>query len=469
MRLPLLLWLVAGLSAAQPRAGGVYARVPLPWSQAIGHALASPEAMSLSGVIPSLRGVDLADARLRASAAPLLQQLQLRGYEPAVTGSGRFILNKGGSMPGPSELKEDLAAAASDAAAAVRAEAARLSAEDEKAEPLERALKLARLSSSMGVYLEETERTSLAAAALAARSRLKPEDARRLEAALARMASALGAGAEDGGAGVSASADERTARDGIPELPASALSEPARASQEALARRLLAAARADPDISALLRAGGAFYAAPSGSPLAAQDAQDAQDHRNNVESHDGSLPAIADASGRSLRLGLSADGLRLTLTMRPQFVGEDRGRAKVYPPPEPKAYLRKDSDKEEFVPIVRDGRIYDRKGRPYHGVLNFVLDPQGRLFVREARSDIAHSSFVAGGPAAAAGELVVWQGKVVAVGPQTGHYGVTGIFILQALLDFKSRGIALEGATLLPLIPWNGAETLFARLRASAP
>ena len=73
------------------------------------------------------------------------------------------------------------------------------------------------------------------------------------------------------------------------------------------------------------------------------------------------------------------------------------------------------------------------------------MDPQGRIYAGEPRlMEFHHSSFLAGAPVAAAGELMVVDGMVVSHSRQSGHYKPEEIHHQQFKQEMKERGLDLD-------------------------
>jgi hypothetical protein len=80
-----------------------------------------------------------------------------------------------------------------------------------------------------------------------------------------------------------------------------------------------------------------------------------------------------------------------------------------------------------------DGRLYRAAdGTPFHapGRAMFVMDHAGNLYALDAATSeisglLHHSSFFAGAPVAAAGEIKVVHGRMLAMHDQNGHYWAT--------------------------------------------
>jgi hypothetical protein len=117
------------------------------------------------------------------------------------------------------------------------------------------------------------------------------------------------------------------------------------------------------------------------------------------------------------------------------------------------------SERAEFLLVVDEtgllryaqtDKLFDtQKARSIHtaaaGKAIFVLDGKGNMYAtldayRLGRISIHHSSFLAGGPVAAAGELEVREGKIVGFTDQSGHYKPTLDLSGQFLKWLASKG-----------------------------
>ncbi len=117
-------------------------------------------------------------------------------------------------------------------------------------------------------------------------------------------------------------------------------------------------------------------------------------------------------------------------------------------------YLMPD-EAEEFRVFVRDGLVYkandgslfDTGAASTHwgggGRAIFVMDGQGNLYAsaRHEPGAFHHSSFLAGGPVAGAGEIVVENGKLILITDRSGHYQPPPQYLQQVLDQLKSQGV----------------------------
>lgn len=116
-------------------------------------------------------------------------------------------------------------------------------------------------------------------------------------------------------------------------------------------------------------------------------------------------------------------------------------------------WLNENQRREFRVYVGPDGLLYDSN----HKLLNlsqdrthaFVMDSAGRIFVQQdhipVKGRFYHSSFLAGGPAAAAGVIKVVDGKIQHLDNSSGHYQMSLPFINQMLIELKSLGAQLDG------------------------
>jgi hypothetical protein len=138
----------------------------------------------------------------------------------------------------------------------------------------------------------------------------------------------------------------------------------------------------------------------------------------------------------------------VTVRLEPEYVGEDLledslGR---------RTLAFDEVARERHRLSVRGGRLLDADGAPLDTAgLTYliVLAPDGELYA--ARGDyssdakIHHSSFLAGAPVAAAGEIVARDGRVVRVTSRSGHYKPPMCLMDQLRTELERRGVPLAG------------------------
>ncbi|NKX88759.1 hypothetical protein [Nocardia coubleae] len=115
--------------------------------------------------------------------------------------------------------------------------------------------------------------------------------------------------------------------------------------------------------------------------------------------------------------------------------------------------------RQAFRIEIRGGRLYNSNGelfdtRAGHSVWGgsgraiFAMDEHGNLYaaLEHAPGEFHHSSFLAGAPVAAAGELVVVNGVVQQLTDSSGHYRPERGHTLQAVNHLRALGVQLTAA-----------------------
>lgn len=119
------------------------------------------------------------------------------------------------------------------------------------------------------------------------------------------------------------------------------------------------------------------------------------------------------------------------------------------------AYLNAEQ-RQQFQLHMQDGRLYDAQGRPFdtrgaqssfletEGTAIFVMNPNGDIYAANDRvpGKFQHSSFLAGAPVAAAGEIEVHDGVVKFISGKSGHYRPGADQLDQMVHNLKSQGAA---------------------------
>jgi hypothetical protein len=152
-----------------------------------------------------------------------------------------------------------------------------------------------------------------------------------------------------------------------------------------------------------------------------------------------------------------------TKPVEPQFRGEETGavwgtRVKYLTPEE----------RAQYQVSVRDGRLFDANGQPLDSTtsrsvfgdqrLIFVMSPEGRLYASGAQEvgRFHHSSFLAGGEVAGAGELVVRNGRITELTDRSGHYRPDPAQVWETLERLRRSGVDLDQVT---YTSWRGTST----------
>lgn len=104
-------------------------------------------------------------------------------------------------------------------------------------------------------------------------------------------------------------------------------------------------------------------------------------------------------------------------------------------------YLSAEKQAAFKVKIV-DGIVYDARGRVMDGHFGYVMDASGDIYVfRSGR--LRHSSIVAGGPVAGAGEITIREGRVEDVDSDSGHYSTRAVYH-QVLKELSEHGVTVR-------------------------
>jgi hypothetical protein len=86
------------------------------------------------------------------------------------------------------------------------------------------------------------------------------------------------------------------------------------------------------------------------------------------------------------------------------------------------------------------------------GYAIYVMDGNGHLYASEHRLGIFHhSSFLAGGDVAGAGEIKVERGVVKSVTNKSGHYTPTSEEMVQVFEELEARGVNLAAVEYIPI------------------
>ncbi|MFD6449221.1 hypothetical protein ACFWF3_00450 [Nocardia sp. NPDC060220] len=118
------------------------------------------------------------------------------------------------------------------------------------------------------------------------------------------------------------------------------------------------------------------------------------------------------------------------------------------------AYLTSD-EREAYRLTVRDGLLYDTRGQLYDtssartlwspegGRAIFVMDSGGTLYSspHHVLGEFHHSSFLAGEPAAGAGELDAREGRIRLISDQSSHYRPARRFTEQVVDSLARQGV----------------------------
>lgn len=143
-----------------------------------------------------------------------------------------------------------------------------------------------------------------------------------------------------------------------------------------------------------------------------------------------------------------------TMQMWPEYEGEEKAGGHFETAV---AYLDPTA-REKYRVLVKDGRLVDIAGKPLNpgakkasmkgdaGLAIWVMDAAGNVYasLEHARGLFHHSSFLAGGPVAMAGDLRVFDGELVQLSNQSGHYRPPPAAMRQITERLTEMGIDLS-------------------------
>ena len=115
------------------------------------------------------------------------------------------------------------------------------------------------------------------------------------------------------------------------------------------------------------------------------------------------------------------------------------------------------TERQRLALDIRDGVIFDATGQPFdtatsstieagRGRAIFVMSPEGTLYASnfQRMGAFHHSSFLAGGPVLAAGELEVDNGRLILVSDSSGHYQPAQEHMDQLMRVLEQKGVRVE-------------------------
>jgi len=114
-----------------------------------------------------------------------------------------------------------------------------------------------------------------------------------------------------------------------------------------------------------------------------------------------------------------------------------------------------DTGRQAYKLTTKNGLLYDAKGNLFDtaggsslhrgggGRAIFVMDSTGNIYASNyhGKGKFHHSSFLAGGPVAAAGEISVVRGKLTEITDRSGHYKPAPKFLAQAKDSLSKKGV----------------------------
>jgi RHS repeat-associated protein len=209
---------------------------------------------------------------------------------------------------------------------------------------------------------------------------------------------------------------------------------------------------------ALVAAGGALTmtgaGAPAGLAVAALGVSIAFGSTYAGTSSSGATVSTSGAAGAT-RVGATGTTYR-TKAMDADYVGEDQPGNSVWG--SQVDYLSS-ARRQALELFVEGGALVDVNGVPFDtstassvfggggGRAIFVMDPHGHIYASKTQvvGRFHHSSFLAGQPVAAAGELQVDHGKLKLVSNRSGHYKPPGSLTNQLFAELQARGLNVAG------------------------
>ncbi|MEX0731840.1 MAG: hypothetical protein WD057_13680, partial [Aquisalimonadaceae bacterium] len=150
--------------------------------------------------------------------------------------------------------------------------------------------------------------------------------------------------------------------------------------------------------------------------------------------------------------------------MLDKYVGEDVAADWAAELPTPvfgsKVKYLDEAERQRYRVTIHNGKMYDSRGQPFdtssgatafgggaQGRAMFVMDHCGNIFASnyQAVGKFHHTSFLAGQPVAAAGEIEVRDGEIKFVNRRSGHYQPTASQLNQVLHQLHESGVSMNG------------------------
>jgi hypothetical protein len=114
---------------------------------------------------------------------------------------------------------------------------------------------------------------------------------------------------------------------------------------------------------------------------------------------------------------------------------------------------------KQYVVTIREGRLYDQEGKPLSSRRDrfsiYTIEPDLSLKITNFPSQnfIHHSSLTRGGPVIAAGQVLVENGRILAIDRHSGHYRPDSSRLDWVKKYLKERGISLSPEHFHRLLP----------------
>ncbi|MES3039092.1 MAG: hypothetical protein V4736_14390 [Bdellovibrionota bacterium] len=148
-----------------------------------------------------------------------------------------------------------------------------------------------------------------------------------------------------------------------------------------------------------------------------------------------------------------------TIPIQNKYKGEELGQSEFFR--ETKIRYYDDVEREAYRVTARDGKLYNAAGEPMNGKnLIFVMSEDGAFYAGTSAPGFRHhSSFLAGQPVAAAGEMIVENGNLIAISRKSGHYAPSADRLSLAIGELARLG--LNTATTRVVEAVNSRGSLF--------
>lgn len=117
----------------------------------------------------------------------------------------------------------------------------------------------------------------------------------------------------------------------------------------------------------------------------------------------------------------------------------------------PTRYLN-ETERKDYSPEIRHGRLYKKKGTAISNEVMFVIDTEKKLYVKRKKDaetprkfSYNHASFLSGAPVVSAGKITLnHEGKIVLLKNASGHYQPGKKEMVVALKVFQEKGIPVK-------------------------
>lgn len=169
----------------------------------------------------------------------------------------------------------------------------------------------------------------------------------------------------------------------------------------------------------------------------------------------------ADAAADAADAAVDTTPDFITKGVDPQYAGENLPGNTVWPGSRV-VYLN-ETERAAFKLTIRDGKLYDADGNLFDtsgastlhsgsGRAIFVVDQNGDMYAADfqVRGVFHHSSFLAGGDVAGAGEIEVSNGEIQLITNNSGHYLPTKAMTDQVVSYLESQGVVVPDVQYVP-------------------